>query len=71
MIDELAVEEELAYYAPRNNERLEAKLREVNANKLSVEAKIHRSHLFGRRYSPQSMAINRGRLDLSCVFHGN
>lgn len=50
-LQELSVEEELAYYAPGDNESLEAKLREVNANKLSVEAKIHRSHLFGRRYS--------------------
>ena len=50
-LQELAIEEELAYCALKDEAALEAKLREVNAKKLAVESAIHRSHLFGQRYS--------------------
>jgi len=51
VIEELDVEEELATCAEEDDARLEVKLRDANAKKLSVEAKIKRSHRFGQRYS--------------------
>ena len=50
-IEELAIEEELAYCALEDEAPLEVKLREANTKKLTVESKIKRSHLFGQRYS--------------------
>ena len=50
-LQELAVEEELAYCALEDQAALEEKLREANAKKIAVESKIKRSHLFGQRYS--------------------
>ena len=51
VIEELDAEEELATCAEEDDARLEVKLRDANAKKLSIEAKIKRSHLFGQRYS--------------------
>ena len=51
VIEELDVEKELATCAEEDDARLEVKLREANAKKLSVEAKIKRLHLFEVRYS--------------------
>ena len=50
-LDAISVEEELAYCALGNEASLEAKLREADARKIAVEAKIKRAHLFGQRYS--------------------
>ncbi len=50
-LHELAVEEELAYCALEDKSAIEAKLREANAKKLSVESQLQRSQLFGLRYT--------------------